>query len=133
MSSHQRRAGTAKCIVPAVVGGDAGSTSSVMFSPQHPHAEAICTACPSMMETPRASHAQLAYDSWRGVRTRNGVGTAENGGAIKISPLEGCKTSMRPAARRSSPPRTSDSDAADLALSSAIEGGVPRANTVSYT
>lgn len=113
------------------IGSLSGAMSRVMASPQHAHEVTTWARSRSMMDTPSASQAQLAYDPCRDVCTAKGVGTAENGGAIRISPLPGWSTTMRPDARRVRLALISAADLCAAEASSVIVGGAPRARVTS--
>ena len=60
MSSHHRRAGTAKWTTASSCGGWSGVTFNLMASPQQPQEAMIRDDSRSMTGTPSASQAQLA-------------------------------------------------------------------------
>src|SRR5262245_55404322 len=96
MSRYHSRAGTRKCTTPVADEPLAGSASSAIGSPQSVHVVSMRTGSFAIAATPNMSQAQLAHHDTRAPLTRYGVGTAENGPAIQISPEQLCGNTVLP-------------------------------------
>lgn len=99
MSFHHSRAGMAKWITPSPRTEPLSTTTSAIV-PQSPQLVVMRASRFSMAGIPRASQMQLPYARRPEASTANGVGTAENGLAMRISPLSRCRTRMCASARR---------------------------------
>ena len=75
----------------------------------------------STTQIPKASHAQFAYQSRSAACTRNGVATAENGFAMRISARGRSRTSAWASCSRRQPSSTSEAVAP---TASAVSSGV---------
>ncbi len=84
ISSHQCAAGTAKWM--DAVGRHSSLAHNRQFHrlPTSPHAAAPGPSPPNMAMTPSPSHTQFPYHDRPMLRTRNGVGTADKGFAIRM-------------------------------------------------
>lgn len=92
MSSHHAAAGTGQWNSNDASEGRCSRTSTRIASPQSAHEHSMSPSTWSAAQMPKASHAQFAYHHRPAARTRYAVGTAENGFAIRMSPLV-CRTS----------------------------------------
>jgi len=91
ISSHHRRAGSAKWTIPSPVSSPPHTDNSIA-SPEIPHEVSTRPSLCNVAMMPRLSQIQLPNHRRPLTSVTNGVGTAENGLAIKISPV-GCSTS----------------------------------------
>ena len=68
------------------------TTVTCIAVPQQPHEASMVASRRSIAGMPIASQIQLPYHERSPALTKKWVGTAENGLAIRISPLPFCKT-----------------------------------------
>jgi len=98
ISRHQSRAGTAKCTTPALSTKALPANVTRSACPEFGQAVDISPSTPSKAKMPNASQMQFPHHWISPERTRNEVGTAENGSAIQMYGLPGMRTARQPLA-----------------------------------
>jgi hypothetical protein len=115
----------AKWAIPEASSSEPSTAATCIAVPQHPHEASMVASHCSIAGMPNASQMQLPYQERSPDLTRKGVGTAEKGLAIKISPVPLCKTRTCPSARRCRDASTSSGGVESAEAVRAMVGGHP--------